>query len=98
MENMHCNFNTDMRDEEDVKLDGVKISECDHCRYLGSIIQKNGKADEDVHKIKSGWLKWRSATGVLCDHKIPRKVKGKFYRTAVRPAMLYDSDWCALKQ
>ncbi|GKC84823.1 kinetochore protein NDC80 [Tanacetum coccineum] len=34
-------------------------------------------------------MKWRAATGVLCDRNVPLKLKGKFYRVAVRPAMLY---------
>ncbi|GKG26428.1 hypothetical protein Tco_0399574 [Tanacetum coccineum] len=37
-------------------------------------------------------MKWRAATGVLCDRNVPLKLKGKFYRVAVRPAMLYGSE------
>jgi len=65
---------------------------------LGSIIQKDGEILEDVnHRIQAGWFKWRKATGVICDRKVPDKVKGKFYRTAIRPAMLYGSECWALK-
>jgi hypothetical protein len=47
-------------------------------------LQKNGDINEDVsHRIKSGWLKWRQASGVLCDPRVPLKLKGKFYRTAI---------------
>ena len=42
-----------------------------HFKYLGSIIQKDGKINSDVHRIQAGWLKWKSATGVLCDRNIP---------------------------
>ena len=28
-------------------------------------------------------------TGVICDRRVPARVKGKVYRVAVRPAMLY---------
>jgi hypothetical protein len=50
--------------------------------------------DEDVNKdvsyrIKTNWLKWRQASSVLCDPNVPLKLKGKFDRTAIRPAMLY---------
>nr|CAB3499326.1 unnamed protein product [Digitaria exilis] len=58
-------------------------------RYLGSMLQQDGDIDEDVkHRIAAGWMKWRQASGVLCDRRVPQKLKGKFYRTAVRPAML----------
>ncbi|XP_071698697.1 uncharacterized protein [Rutidosis leptorrhynchoides] len=52
-----------------------------------------GRIDEDVsHRIKVGWMKWRAATGVLCDKKVPLKLKGKFYKVEIRPAMLYGSE------
>jgi hypothetical protein len=54
------------------------------------MLQKNEDIDEDVsHRIKADWLKWRQASGVLCDPRVPLKLKGKFYRTVIRPAMLY---------
>ncbi|XP_071714156.1 uncharacterized protein [Rutidosis leptorrhynchoides] len=50
-------------------------------RYLGSVLHKSGRIDEDAsHRIKVGWVKWRAATGVLYDKKIPLKLKGKFYK------------------
>ena len=74
-----------------MRLDRQEIPMSSYFKYLGSIIQKDGKIDSDVnHRIQADWLKWRSATGVLCDHNIPLWLKGKFYRTAIRPALLYD--------
>jgi hypothetical protein len=59
-----------------------------------SMLQKNGDIDKDVsHRIKAGWLKWRQVFGVLCDPRMPLKLKDKFYRTAIRPAMLYGAEW-----
>ncbi|KAL6529640.1 hypothetical protein OROGR_015263 [Orobanche gracilis] len=48
--------------------------------------------------IKSGWLKWKNATGFLCDPDIPNRLKGKFYRTAIRPTLLYGTECWAVKQ
>jgi len=48
--------------------------------------------------IQAGWLKWRSATGVLCDRNIPLWVKKKFYRTAIRPALLYGTECWVIKR
>ena len=55
--------------------------------------QKDGDIDEDVsHGIKVGWIKWRLAFGVLFDKRVPQKLKGRFYRTVIPPAMLYDAE------
>ncbi|KAE8681859.1 Detected protein of unknown function [Hibiscus syriacus] len=62
--------------------------------YLCSNFSGN-QNDEDV---EAGWLKWRAATGVLCDKKVPLKLKGKFYRMAIRPALLYGSECWAIKK
>jgi hypothetical protein len=48
------------------------------------MLQNDEDIDEDVsHKIKVDWLKCCQAFGVLCDLKVPQKLKGKFYRTAI---------------
>jgi hypothetical protein len=41
--------------------------------------------------------KWRQTSGVLCDKKVPNKLKGKFYRTVIRTAMMYDAECWATK-
>ena len=54
----------------------------DTFRYLRSMLQRDGDIDADVsHRIKAGWIKWRQASDVLCDKRVPQKLKGKFYRT-----------------
>ena len=68
-------------------------------KYLGSIIQRDGKSDGDVnHRIQAGWIKWRAATTVLCDRKFPSRLKGKFYRMAIRPALLYGTECWLVKK
>ncbi|GKA80973.1 retrovirus-related pol polyprotein LINE-1 [Tanacetum coccineum] len=68
-------------------------------RYLRSMLHKPVRIDEDVsHRIKAAWLKWRAATRVLCDRNVPIKLKGKFYRVAIRPSILYGSEcWPIMK-
>jgi hypothetical protein len=51
---------------------------------MGSMLQKDGDIDEDViHRIKVDRLKWCQTFGVLCDPRVPQKLKDKFYRTAI---------------
>ncbi|KAF3661814.1 Minor histocompatibility antigen H13 [Capsicum annuum] len=92
-EYVECKFNDVRRENEVVvKLESQEICKRDSFKYLGSVIQSNGEIDEDVsHRIGAGWMKWKLASGVLCDKKVPPKLKGKFYRVVVRPAMLYGA-------
>ena len=73
---MMCDFSATMHEGGDVSLDGQVVPQKDIFRYLGSVLQKDGDIDEDVrHKILAGWLKWRQASGVLCDRRVPQKLK-----------------------
>jgi hypothetical protein len=57
---------------------------------LESIVQNNVEIERDVnHRIQVRWLKWSKATGVLYDSEVLLKLRGKFYSTSVRLAMLY---------
>ncbi|KAF5931806.1 hypothetical protein HYC85_027977 [Camellia sinensis] len=65
----------------------------------GSIITTVGEIGVDVvHRVKAGWLKWRSASGVLCDKRVSARLKEKFYRTAIRPVMSYVVKCWAIKK
>ena len=72
-----------------MRIQDHEIPQSDSFCYLGSIISKDGEIDEDVkHRIKAGWLKWRLSSGVLCDRRITPRLKGKFNKTLIRPAMI----------
>jgi hypothetical protein len=81
---MKCDFNAITQEEGDVRLDGQVVPKKDTFRYLGSMLQKDGNINEDLsHRIKAGWLNWYQASSVLCDPRVPLKLKIKFYRTAI---------------
>jgi hypothetical protein len=96
---MKCDFSATTQEEKDVRLDGQVVPKKDTFRYLGSMLRKNGDIDEDVsHRIKTGRLKWRQVFGVLCDPRVPIKLKGRFYRTTILPGMLYRVEYWPTKR
>ena len=57
------------------------------------MLQRDGDIDADVsHRIKAGWIKRRQDSGILYDKRVPHKLKDKFYRTTIRPAILYGAE------
>ena len=50
------------------------------------------------YKIREKLMKRRSASRILCDHIIYIKLKREFYKTAIRPTMLYDTECEAVKK
>ncbi|VFQ98440.1 unnamed protein product [Cuscuta campestris] len=99
-EYMECRFSgRDTESEVEVRIDSHLVPKVDRFRYLGSVIQADGELDADVgHGVGVAWAKWRLASGVLCDPKISPRMKGKFYRSVVRPAMLYGAECWAVKK
>ena len=89
IEYMRCEFSSVRSENGDVTLAGQVAPRRDKFRYLKSMLQSDDEIDEDVsHRIKAGWVKWRQASGVLCDRKVLQKLKDTFYRMTIRPAML----------
>ena len=73
-----------------VKLQNAQLPEVTEFKYLGSTLQRDGSAAAEIsRRVQSGWNNWKKMSGVLCDKKIPSKVKGKIYKMVVQPAMLY---------
>ena len=93
-EYMRCDFGGVVHEEGDVSLEDQVVPKKVTFRYLGSMLQRDEDIDADVsHRIKVRWIKWRQASGILCDKRVPQKLKDKFYRPAIRPAMLYEAEY-----
>lgn len=91
---MRCDFTGVRCEEGEVSLEGHIVPK----RYLGSMLQSNGGINGDVsHKIKAGWMKWRQASNILYEKKVPQKLEDKFYRTTIRHAMLYGAAFGLLR-
>ncbi|PAV62044.1 hypothetical protein WR25_11506 [Diploscapter pachys] len=80
------------RTSGDIELDGTKLPRVTDFKYRGDRISADGESLSAVKgRIDAAWLKWRQCSGVLCDRKMPTKLKSRIYRTVVRPVALYGS-------
>ena len=68
-------------------------------KYLRSIFTSGGGSQADVNnRIRIGWMKWKEISGVMCDRKMPVKLKDKVFKTIIRPAMTYGTECWAVKK
>jgi hypothetical protein len=72
---MRFNFSGVGDKDGDAILEGHIVPKMVIFRYLGPMVQGNDDIDKDVcHRIKAGWMKWRQASGILCDKKVPSPI------------------------
>ena len=84
-----------MDDGEELKLQEEKLKRAKNFKYLGSTVSSNGRCEEVRRRIQAEWMSWKKVSGVLCDTKLSPRVKGKMYKSVVRPAMLYGMETMA---
>ena len=64
-----------------------------HLKYLGSSVEETGGMTTEITlRMSTAWMNWKRCSGVLCDRRMPVKLKGKVYKTVVRPALLYGAE------
>jgi len=86
-------------DGGEITIGGVVIPRVEKFKYLGSIVEEKRDIDEDInHSVRVGWQKWKKASEVLCDNRIPFRLKGRVYRMVVRPALLYGAKCWPIKK
>ena len=84
-------------DDETVKMEDTKVSRVKEFKYLGSTVQESGGCERELKKrVQAGWNGWRRVSGVICDKRLPARVKGKVYSSVVRPAMVYELETVAV--
>ena len=60
-----------------VKMQGEELVKVEDFKYLGSTVQRNGECGREVKKsVQAGWNGWRRMSGVICDMRVPARVKG----------------------
>ena len=76
-----------------ISIDGEELKKTTSYKYLGSHISAEGGLQEEVAgRMNTAWMKWKALTGVLCDRRMPLKLKSPLYRTVIRSAALYCSE------
>ena len=79
----------DGQDVGAVAMQGEVVKQVEF-KYLGSTIQADGGIDREIAKrIQAGWGAWKRITGEMCERKVSGTVKWQFYKTMVKPAMMY---------
>ena len=77
-------------DDETIKMEDAKFPRVKEFKYLGSTVQESGSCEREVkRRVQARWNGWRRVSGVICDRRLPARVKGKVYSSVVRPAMVY---------
>ena len=75
-----------------IHLQGETINRAKTFTYLGSTLAEDGELDAKSlnhrSRVQSGWKNGKRVYGVLCDWRMNLKIKGKVYRTMVRPALM----------
>ena len=85
----------DVDDGEELKLQGKELKRA----KISNIWVRQLVTMEDVRRrIQAGWINWKKVSGVLRDRKLSARVKGKMYKSVVRPAMLYGMETVAVTE
>ena len=80
-------------DDETVKMEDTKVPRVKEFKYLGSTMQESGGCER---RVQAGWNGLRRVSGVICDKRLPARVKGKVYSLVVRAAMVYGLETVAV--
>ena len=85
--------------ETTVKIVDAELPTVTSFKYVGLLFTSEGGPQADVNdRIRIGWMKWKEVSGVMCDRKVPVKLKDKVFKTIIRPAMTYGSECWAVKK
>ncbi|VDP10543.1 unnamed protein product [Heligmosomoides polygyrus] len=81
-----------------IKANGIELPRTSVFKYLESAIASDGgllvKANP---RVSAAWSRWRSLMGVLCDKKIPERLKSN--RAVVRSVAIYGAEcWPVTKE
>ena len=75
-----------------VKILGEELQRVHHFKYLGSSVEETGGMTTEISKrVSAAWGNWKRYSGVLCDRRMPVKLKGRF-------TQLWSDQLCCMVQ
>ena len=84
-------------DDETMKMEDTKVPRVKEFKYLGPTVQESGGCEREVKKrVQAEWNGWRKISGVICDKRLPVRVKGKVYGSVVRTTIMYGLEMVAV--
>ena len=80
-------------------MDNRELPTVSKFKYLGSTVDAEGGVETNFKsRVRPAWNKWRELTGVVCDKKVPLKLKHQLYKTAIKPTLCYVRECWTLKR
>ena len=78
-QSMDFNFEQSQQgNREPVNILGDELERVTHFKYLGMSKEEEGGMETEITKrVGAGWRNWKKCSGVLCDRRMPVKLKGK---------------------
>ena len=71
-------------------MEDTKVPRVEEFKYLRLTVQESGSCKKEVKKrVQAEWNRRRKVSGVICDKRLPARVKRKVYSSVVIPAMVY---------
>ena len=84
--------------EENITVDEDNIEIVDKFAYLGDVLSAEGGAQEAVRlRIRSGWMKFKEVSSVLCNKYMSLKIRGVLYKSYARSALTYGGECWGLR-
>ena len=97
---VYLRFNGDgnLDGNSDINIQAENLERLNTFKYIGATLADNGDLDAEMTHIQSGWKNLKRVSDILCDRGIRLRVKGKVYKTVVRPAMVYSAETWGVKK
>ena len=77
-------------------MEDTKVPRVKEFKYLGTTVQESGSCNKGKEESAGRRNGWRKVSRVICDRRLPARIKGKVYNTVVRAAMVYGFETVAV--